>query len=80
MPKYTVHVLADHTGTAHSHECEAATPWLALEKSQARFGWLCAELVDRGRTIARVDHMPLAQKGVWQIGPARRTCRAETSR
>lgn len=67
MPKYTVHVLADHTGTAYSHECEAATPWLALERSQARLGWMCAELFERGKPIVRVDHLPLKKKGIWQI-------------
>jgi hypothetical protein len=70
MPKYTIVVRADHTGTGHSIEFEAATPWLALEKSHARFGWLSAELIEGNRTLARVDHLPPQKKGIWQIsGP-----------
>ena len=67
MPKYTIVVHADHTGTGHSIEFEAATPWLALEKSHARLKWLSAELMEGSRTLARVDHLPLQKAGVWQI-------------
>lgn len=70
MPRYTIVISADHTGTGRQIEFEAATPWLALEKSQARFRWLSAELLENGRTVARVDHLPLRKNGVWQISRA----------
>lgn len=67
MPAFTVLIPADHTGTARSIVVEAATAWLALEKSQKRYGWQTADLLDRGRTIARVDHVPLDSRGLWRV-------------
>lgn len=67
MPRYTIVIRADHTGTGRRIEFEAATPWLALEKSQARFGWLSAELCEGGRALVRIDHLPALRRGVWQI-------------
>ena len=69
MPKYTLLIPADHTGTGHRIEFEAATPWLAIEKSQARFKWLSAELFDGPRSLGRVEHLPLERSGVWHLVP-----------
>lgn len=69
MPKYTVTIPADHSGTARSIEINAATPWLALEKTQKRYGWLTAELFDRGRSLGTFEHLPLRSTGVWRLLP-----------
>lgn len=73
MPKYTIVIHADHTGTGHSIEFEAATSWLALEKTHTRLGWLSAELLEGGRPLARVDHLPLHKKSQWQSSPPPRS-------
>lgn len=73
MPRFTVIIPADHSGTAHHIEIEAATPWLAIEKTQSQYGWLTAELLDRGRSLGSFEHLPLRSKGVWRLhrtGPA----------
>lgn len=72
MPKYTVTTPADHTGTARSIQIEAATPWLAIERTQRQYGWLSAELFERGRSLGIFEHLPLPRKGVWQITAANR--------
>jgi hypothetical protein len=70
MPRYTVLIPADHTGTARRIELQAATPWQALETSQSRYGWLSAELSYGTRSLCRVDHVPADRHGVWHIAPA----------
>lgn len=71
MSKYTVVAFADRAGTGRSTELEAATPWLALERSHSRFGWRSAVLLRGKRMLARVNHLPLQKDGVWQILPPR---------
>lgn len=69
MPKYTVTIPADHSGTARSIEIDAATPWLALEKTQKQYGWLTAELFDRGRSLGTFEHLAGRPSGVWLLQP-----------
>lgn len=72
MPRYTVMIVADHTGTAHRIQIDAPTPWLALERSQAMHDWIGAEVFEGGRSLGKVDRLSLPHRGLWKLHPAAR--------
>lgn len=67
MTRYRLLVLADDTGTAHSFETDAATPWLAIEKNRARIGTAGAELYCGAKCLGRVRRMTSGRAPTWMI-------------
>lgn len=71
IPRYTILIAADHTGIARQIEFDAATPWLALEKTYARYQWLAAEVFEGGRSLGKVERADPAMRGLWRLLPER---------
>ncbi|ABC62700.1 hypothetical protein [Erythrobacter litoralis] len=67
MTLYKLLLPADDTGTAHSFEIEARTPWLAVEKSRGRIGPDGAEIYQGKKCLGRVRRVTSGRSPTWMI-------------
>jgi hypothetical protein len=67
MTVYTLVLPADETGTAHSFDIDAPTPWLAVERSMHRIGPNGAEIWQNSKLLGRLRKCTSGRRTAWAL-------------